>query len=312
MKKKVIFVGGTAHSGTTLVTMVLSNDLRGFACGEPQNFLYPTRPFHNQLSCSCGDPNCRVWRDVKQFGKDNMYEYIFDRYPDVEFIVDSSKNPFWIRSKVNFLAQKGISTRNILVWKSPMGIADSYKRRGKFDRWERSWVNYTRLYSSVIDDWRAINLKDFIRDEKVLERICEYLGIRYFHNKKEYWNKEHHVIGGSHSAKIHLYQEGTSQYENSKQKHQVNQYNPKIDTHKTIYDQSADDQVLTEQINDRIKSSRYIRGILSMLESRDICEGDSSVHGTAGVRFSPFSIILRRIKYLSRLWVGGFRYESEN
>jgi hypothetical protein len=82
--KKVIFVGSTPFSGSTFLHMILANDPKGFPTGEAR-FLAQPRGFHHvNPVCSCGDPNCTIWRDIYRGGPENVYETIFQLQPEVE------------------------------------------------------------------------------------------------------------------------------------------------------------------------------------------------------------------------------------
>jgi hypothetical protein len=96
--KTVIFVGGTSYSGSTLLDMILSNDPRGFSCGEVYAMFWPYSPRHVKPVCMCGTHNCGVWETARTRGEEHVYETIFQYYPETDFIVDSSKDVFWIEA----------------------------------------------------------------------------------------------------------------------------------------------------------------------------------------------------------------------
>ncbi len=143
--RKVIFVGGTAYSGSTLFDLTLGNDVHGFSCREVSAYFRPFRPHHVAPVCGCGDPQCGLWREIKAGGEEQLYQTILDRLPNVEFIVDSSKDPLWIRSQVRNLARQRIETKHILIWKTPLEMAASWAKRGHSASWERAWVSYHQL-----------------------------------------------------------------------------------------------------------------------------------------------------------------------
>lgn len=292
--KKVIFVGGTAFSGSTLLAMILSNDSHGFACGEPQNYLNPTKYYHNKLVCGCGDKNCDIWPQVKKADPERIYEAIFGLFPETEFIVDSSKNLFWIRSQIQYLAKRGIETKNVLIWKSPIEIAHSFKKRGRLSAWERSWVNYHRLYYTLIDDWMAIKYKDLTENSGALNDICKYLGISNFPGKRRYWDKVQHVIGWNISAKIHLYDKGSSSYKLSEADDPISI--PENNNHRSIYYHNVSDPSLTYLIEEQVDRSKYIHQLLALLEAYDRSNEKLGDQTSPSLRFPAYSIALRSLK----------------
>jgi hypothetical protein len=211
LERKVIFIGGTNYSGSTLLDMVLGNDYSGFSCGELDSLVHPYRPHHLNPVCSCGDTGCNVWHLTKD-EKRHLHETIFSRFPDVHFVVDSSKWIPWLTDRQEELKKKGFSVRNILIWKSPAQYFHSCLKRGQTRGWAESWIRYHLLYFSTFDDWVSVSYDDFVSDESILENLCKALDIPYFASKRSYWEKTHHVLFGNSSAKIHLYETDTDQY----------------------------------------------------------------------------------------------------
>jgi len=210
--KKVIFIGGTSYSGSTFLDMVLSNDPQGFSCGEVHALFHPYRQHHFNPLCGCGDKNCNLWNDLKEIGENNFYLKIFEKFPDVNFIVDSSKNPLWIKQRSKFLSSKGIDVKNVLIWKNPANLIQSFIKRNRRKDFEKSFINYHKLYFSLIDEFYIANLESFILDQFILKDLCEFLDIEYFDAKIRYWEKIHHTLFGNTTAKIHLFNKGSNRY----------------------------------------------------------------------------------------------------
>lgn len=305
--KRVIFVGGTEFSGSTFFHMILANDPAGFALGEAHNFLRPSREHHFNMLCSCGENPCSVWQAVQSAGERHLYQSIFDRFPDVEFIVDSSKNPFWIRDQMAFLNGQNIASQNILMWKTPFEFAHSYNKRGNVDAWEASWVTYHRVYQTFFDDWGAIRYADFVQNRTALETVCNFLNIAYFPDKEQYWNKTHHVIGGNPSARVHLYADDSEAYEEN-----VRRSSSKIEAsekgvHQSIYYEAELNDALRNKVENRVHENPYIAPILDMLAGRDILT-PSGTYSSGQLKISYLPLKLRRIKYTLPRKIAGLRY----
>lgn len=215
--KKVIFVGGTSFSGSTFFHLTLGNDPHGFAGGEIRHLFYPTKEYHVQpnWNCGCEDPNCRVWEHVKQKGVTHLYESIFEELPEVEFIVDSSKNVLWASEHSERLAKQGIEAVHVLLWKTPLELAASLKKRGRLHGLHH-WTRYHQLYSSVLPEWRSVAYRAYTDDQDaVLKAVCDYTGIPYFSGKEQFWQKSHHSLGGNLSARIHLYASSSDKFKDT-------------------------------------------------------------------------------------------------
>jgi hypothetical protein len=294
--KQVIFVGGTSYSGSTFLAMTLANDPRGFACGEPRNFLNPTRPHHSTLVCTCGDPKCRVWLATRERGAKHVYETIFELCPDVEFVVDSSKDPFWIQWQAKRLSKLGIGTRNLLIWKTPQEIARSFLKRGRAHQWEKAWLTYHRLYLTLVEDWRAVKYADYAQDQSVLEKVCHYLDLTFFERKSSYWERDHHVIGGNHSAKVHLYPEGSAGYLESFKKHPASDLADVEGSHRSVYYRENQSVSRRERVDGEIQDPARVGAVLDLLNARSIGSDVSSEKDWSALRMSPLNLRLRRAK----------------
>jgi hypothetical protein len=213
--RKVVFVGGSSYSGSTFLDLMLANSRDGFSCGEVSQMFYPFRQHHFNIICGCGDPECSLWHKIQRAGVDRLYDTIFELFPSVSYIVDSSKDPLWIQQRTKTLIRSGVGIENVLIWKTPEEYYHSCAKRGQERRWENAWINYHRLYFRMIDDWHAVRCADVVASPDSLRLLCEQIGVPYFEGKHRYWEKVHHMLFGNHSAKRHLYQKGTKAYERS-------------------------------------------------------------------------------------------------
>ena len=203
--KKVIFVGSTSYSGSTFFDMTLGNDPKAFSIGEVNALYEPVKPHHHTPECGCSEDDCSIWDGMRDLPASELYRELFRRMPDVDFIIDSSKDPLWINKRIKDLKRQGIDYRIALIWKSPLDIAHSFDKRGDFDNWERSWVNYHRLlYSLQPENWVTVNYQDYTTRPDSLQELCDKLGIPWFAGKERFWEKSHHLLFGNHSARKHL------------------------------------------------------------------------------------------------------------
>ncbi len=302
--KKVIFVGGTSFSGSTFFHMTLANDPKGFAVGEARWLFNPHRSYHVNRLCGCGDETCQVWPQVYRNGPDRLFESIFDQFPEVEFIVDSSKNPFWVAKQMEILQKKGIETENIIIWKTPLEYANSSKKRDRFQNWDKGWINYHRLYFSLIQNWKGVKYYDLVNNKAILEKVCDYVGIPYFADKASYWDKTHHSFGGNISARFHLHERNVAQEEyldNTHDKQRMNLY-------RKVYYTGVEDQDMQKLVEDKMKQSSYFEAIMNLLSAQDILREDAIQESLHNIQFLPSSVELRRIKYLFFNQVAKYRY----
>jgi hypothetical protein len=192
--RQVIFVGGTSRSGSTLLNLILGNDPNGIGLGEIQAAIRPVKRHHHELRKSVVEAKS-PWSEVIMKNHSQVYATVFDAYPNTDFLVDSSKHVMWIRNQNANCAKQGIQSKNVLIYKSPYELANSYKKRNI--QWERPFVDYHRKYVSLIDEFFVISYKDLVTDPLAMQNLCNHLGISFSSDKMKYWLSTGNVFFGS-------------------------------------------------------------------------------------------------------------------
>ena len=302
--KKVIFIGGVSYSGTTLLDMILSNSISGFSCGELSSLFYPHKDHHINQKCGCGNAKCRIWNEVLYRGERKIYETLFSMFPDIDFIVDSSKDPMWIRKQIDILSEANIQTKNVLIYKTPIESAYSFQKRNRFNLFEPSWINYHRLYFTLINDFLTVKYSDLVTNFKTLSIICKFFEIPYFDNKKEYWNKNHHTLFGNNSAKMHLeskVDDAVFAYKDRFNNSSRNKYSIKKEFKKIYYEKVSDTE-LRIKIDNMLKNNYKLKNIYDLLIKKQLTsqfanetkETDDDLIN--GLKFSRIQLKFRRFK----------------
>lgn len=202
--KQVLFIAGTAYSGSSMLDMMLGNAESSLSLGEVKFLFEPLKIYHINPQCDCGDSSCKILQKLKISGKKDFYSKLFNEFRHINSIVDSSKDLFWISEQRNHLLRLGIQSKVILIWKSPEEYALSRYKRNEISGWQRDWVNYHRLFFSLNEIWYSVAYRELATNPSgTLERLCSALAIPYVKNMEHYWNKKHHMLFGNHSAKYH-------------------------------------------------------------------------------------------------------------
>ncbi len=252
--KKVFFIGGSSYSGSTMLDMMIANTPEGFSMGEVYAMFRPYRPNHFVINpkCSCGDPNCDIWAQVRKAGEKRLYETIFQLMPNIDFVVDSSKDPWWISEQSDYLKSQGVKVFHLLIWKEPAAFAYSMLKR-KRRHWKSFWKNYYKLYFSLIKDYFAIPYSELVQyPDIVLHDICNKAGLAFHKGREKYWMKKHHTLFGNDSAKVHLYDKKNKivQRYNDTQVDQGLQSNYRSIYYDTNYLKLLPDEILRDIEND--------------------------------------------------------------
>jgi hypothetical protein len=248
--KKIIFIGGTARSGSTLLDKIISNDPIAMSLGEIHAIFHPTRKHHFvELKLL---ENHSIWSKIIRDGKKSLYRNLVKYFPKIDVFVDSSKDPFW------FNYHRRINTKefyiyDILIHKTPEEIANSYIKRGHSNLWNKVYIDYHEKYFSLIDNFFSIAYKDifFDEDESLIE-LCSKIGMNYYPEKKLYWKSKQTTFFGSNSVKS---------------KYSANKYNKEEkDIRKDItYDKPCNEIVSFVQII--LKENSTVRQIQYVLEN---------------------------------------------
>jgi len=216
--KKVIFVGGADFSGTTMLDLMLGSIEGGFSMGEVYAFFWPTHSRHLTPYCSCGNDSCMIWDKTSLKAHWELYRFFFRKYPHISYLVDSSKSVAWIARQSRFLRGQNIEVKHVLIWKHPEDYSRSCARRGRLKNWSNRWIQYHRAYLYTVSETYVIQLNDLLDNfDQEMPALCDSLGVKYQKSMFEYWNKEHHCLFGSATAKIRLHQKGTNAWENIKE-----------------------------------------------------------------------------------------------
>lgn len=297
--KKTIFIGGTSYSGSTFFDMIIANDKNGFSCGEIEALFYPYRKHHINPGCSCGIQSCNIWNCVYLNGPRRIYDSLEKIGIDVSYLVDSSKNPFWIKDQMKILDKKNKEYRNLLIWKTPLEFAHSFKKRNR-NNWEKYWIGYHLKYFALIKEWKAISYKDIINDKSKLKDVCDYIGINFYNGKEKYWKKTQHTLFGNNSAKIHLYSAEDDNYKklgndyifkDKKIKKEI------INQHRSLYYNKVNDDELKHEVDCIIDKNPIINKIISSLKRNDISNKRPTATVKKSIRRNIIVLQLQKIKY---------------
>jgi hypothetical protein len=192
----------------------------------------------------------------------------------------------------------------VLIWKTPLEFAHSSKKRKRPYRWDVEWVNYHRLYASLIKAWRSVRYVDMASHAgDLLPAVCHYLGLPYFASKQEYWNKTHHALGGNRSARFHLYPPSVA--------HEV--LAPTFDSsrmslYRRIYYTGIHDADLEAQVKAVTERSSYFSKITQLLDKSDITATQHDWYDPRTVMLPLPVLALKRLKNAVGSLLGRYKF----
>lgn len=246
MSRKLVFILGTGHCGSTLLDMILSSHSQAFGLGETrslaryEHFFTGERPVSNLHGFDDTFWTPGVLRDLRPLfradhvyawrlayrllpflnrDRDRLYRYLFDR-SGAQVLVDSSKGIGWARE---FVRQNRGGIDPVLVWlhRDPRAVVASYRRKDAAVPVEKVAAKLRRqhdAFQAFLAGWGGLKARVSYEQlatepETVIRGLCELLGIEYEPEMLEYWRFEHHHIAGNAGTKalVRKFQLGTDE-----------------------------------------------------------------------------------------------------
>jgi hypothetical protein len=225
----VVWLMGNSFCGSTMVCMMMSGHPDIMGVGElhhlyrasPQNIeLPPTsmRDGHRVMWCNkCKDfgynpMNCSLARHAYKY--EDMIDWYDEiaKFLDTNILVDSSKVELWW----NPLIERGVldryDIRPLIMWKDPVRNVHSFYRKGAkgdLDKAINSYYRINNVLDICEDNFDHVNVVQYKhiteRPEEVLKQTCNSVGVPFKSGSSNYWNNEHHCIGGNVGARSHLF-----------------------------------------------------------------------------------------------------------
>ncbi|MCI0607241.1 sulfotransferase [bacterium] len=236
--RKVIFVMGSGHSGSTLLDLTLGSHSRGFSLGEFSTLckMVKNGKLQTAICKICGE-NCVFWTNrvsisilesyfgwgnsgssqivdkvYSRFGsiRRNIYRDLF-QWTGASVLIDSSKSISWIRRQLlPFWHWRDQDPILIYICRDGRAVVNSYLR--KYPEKDihdavRGWVTLTEKMEEFFRDFRSdmrirVSYESLATDsERILSSLCAFLRIDYEPGMLEYWKHEHHVLQSNSRAR---------------------------------------------------------------------------------------------------------------
>ena len=297
--RRVVFIGSCSYSGSTVLDMILGRLDGNLSMGEIGRIFLPRSKEHFNRECGCLERDCDFWSPILKSGPVELHQRAFEEY-GVSTLIDSTKDPHWIKDRTLELRKAGIDVVNLLIWKDPSSIHDSFVKRGIGKKWKNSWVNYHRLYFSLIDEFHSLPFSALLEGGVGFSSRMDEIGIKKINF--EFWDYPGHTLFGNDSAKRHLHAEGTQGYKiiQSRRVESVSEENDTF-SHRQMNHSENFDPINTDPSVDKI--SQY-------LKDNDIAktaEGKPSIPPPE-LKMSSLSASIRRLHSISKSLISYFKW----
>lgn len=242
--KKVIFITGPGHSGSTLLGLILGSHSQMFGLGEIINI--PKAFQENNQSpkiCYICHDSCSFWNQpdreiiLRQYSTPNTllnmfrnwrgediqpfpYEYLFD-WTDAEILVDFSKPLKWVKKQFQNISTRGYATPILLYnVRDGRAVVNSYLRKYPdrnievtTQRWRKTIIQCNEFYNTAPPDQRRLVRYEAVvtQPEVLFSELCALLKVEYEPAMLEYWKHAHHTVYGNTGTRSLIWRYQTQQ-----------------------------------------------------------------------------------------------------
>lgn len=233
-ERKVVFIMGNGHSGSTLLELILGSHPEVFGLGEIVN---ATRAVDQKGGgapklCRICEGECAFWNrkadlavlrrlfsrrnwlaalrgELARWHR-NLYDHLFD-WTGARILVDGSKRVSWITRQLRpswrwrdtdpvllYIVRDGRAVVNSKLRKYPEKTIDQEVRH-----WQRIVDNMEALYARFPPQRRyRLHYEDLARQpERTIRALCDFLGLGFQDAMLRYWEHEHHTTFGNASTR---------------------------------------------------------------------------------------------------------------
>lgn len=234
LKKKIVFITGTGHCGSTLLDLLLSSHSEIFGVGELASLYKNEAYFRGEMPLSnVNGFNDKYWtkENIQQLSKFSessgflrnflikskllthpkvaLYKFLFF-LTKKNVIVDSSKNIKWIEESITALKNsREFELYLIYITRDGRAVINSYYRKypertieGITRKWIERVTKINKSYKKIGVQKKQLRYEDLSQGPAaVIKEICRFIGIEYEESMVQYWRHEHHHIGGNAGTK---------------------------------------------------------------------------------------------------------------
>lgn len=235
--KRVVFIMGMAHSGSTLLELILASHSHVFGLGE----LYALREKMSAVGqdrprlCSICEGECDYWdhkapylqlaryfsnsrpfapiiRLISHYRR-SLYQSLFEWFGH-DILVDSSKRVPWIQRQLSPSYHWREMTPILLyITRDGRAVVNSYLRKYPEESIERVTVNWKKSVQQMNDFFQRFRFPKYripyetlaTEPQATAKALCTFLKIDYEPEMLQYWKHDHHPCNGNLGTRSLIY-----------------------------------------------------------------------------------------------------------
>lgn len=211
-KRKIIYIAGLGHSGSTILDMSLGCNNKITGLGEIMAFIREKDKSHHLKSlCSCGvrGYDCEFWSKAENLIKNASDEteaylilvnYFFEKYGNDKILVDSSKNSYPYLKTLNekFDLKIIFLTRDYRSWAFSRSLSTGKNIGYLILRWFAENKKLEKSLKSKGIGFMRVGYEEFsLYPEIILKKICDYTGVEFSKDMLNPAKTQSHIIAGN-------------------------------------------------------------------------------------------------------------------
>lgn len=237
VEKRVIFIMGVGHSGSTLLELILGSHSKILGLGELANLQekLDSNPSEPARLCSICPGECELWNSradisvlnryfsnrkrystlVRQIYRQrkSIYQYFFEWF-DAPILVDSSKRVSWIQRQLQPAVHwRKITPILLYITRDGRAVMNSYLRKYADATAEAVSRNWKDNVERMEDFFRRFNgPKTMLAYESLAVKpyettywLTDFLGLRFEPEMLQYWKHDHHTCNGNLGTRSLIY-----------------------------------------------------------------------------------------------------------
>lgn len=237
MNKKILFILGTAHCGSTLLSLILDSSDQCFTVGELSNLptIYKREQsltenhsfWHShfseiekkQLALGCSNVRLspmiplKIEKLVREIFNDPIFRpySLIQAKTSADVIVDSTKTIYWISSMLSLKELKQEYDVYLLhLVRDGRAVLNSYLRKRKrmtVEEFSHLWLQRVKNNEQFFHNFTQGQKMRLAYEElatnpqETTQKVCDFLGIEFKADMINYWSYEHHILSGNQGTK---------------------------------------------------------------------------------------------------------------